>query len=306
MSRRRFDAGKLSISRLTTCLLLLPWVLAKPQHDSIYESQSEDGQARDQSFSASSLGRYQDGSSLDGKQVRHVKESVIESNRESAIATLAPAANQAVRAPRPAQGTGKSAGLSSLLNARSLQDWEVENFILLATVDGSIYARDRNTGAARWALEVDRPMVETIYHRQNRSSIENYRPEDDFLWIVEPSRDGEIYIFNQGRTSGLQRLRLTVKRLAEDLSPYAGEDPAVVYTAEKKTTLYTIDAGTVRSRKCSVPEARSWLTIGVVDVSVGWKALKRWNVDLLDLLSWEEPNTPSGCSIETREKTFVP
>ena len=245
MSRRRLDARKISISKLTTYFLLLPLVLAKPQQDAnLYESQSEDGQARDLPISAESLGKHQDGPSLGRNQVRNLKEAIIDSDRESAIATLAPASNQAVRAPRSAQGADKSAGLSSLLNARSLQDWEVEDFILLATVDGSIYARDRNTGAARWALEVDKPMVETIYHRQNKSSIENYRPEDDFLWIVEPSRDGEIYIFNQGRNSGLQRLRLTVKRLAEDLSPYAGEDPAVVYTAEKKTTLYTIDAGT--------------------------------------------------------------
>ena len=194
---------------------------------------------------------YGDGAQVDTADYKHLKDThtSVKTNKASAIATLAPAADHAVRAPQTVQGSGKSAGLSSLLNARSLQDWEVEDFILLATVDGSIHARDRKTGVARWALEVDRPMVETIYHRENRSDVEDYRPEDDFLWIVEPSRDGDIYIYNQGHNGGLQRLRLTVKKLAEELSPYAGEDPAVVYTAEKKTTLYTVDAGTGKITK---------------------------------------------------------
>lgn len=206
---------------------------------------------------------YQDGETIDITAYRHFKDTSVDSNKASAIATLAPAADAAVRALRPAKESDKSAGLSSLLHARSLQDWEVEDFILLATVDGSIHARDRKTGAARWALEVDKPMVETIYHRENKSAIDDYRPEDDFLWIVEPSRDGDIYIYNQGHNGGLQRLRLTVKKLAEELSPYAGEDPAVVYNAEKRTTLYTVDAATGRitkmfsSRGSSVTDDRS-------------------------------------------------
>ncbi|KAI9809914.1 MAG: hypothetical protein M1825_000347 [Sarcosagium campestre] len=166
----------------------------------------------------------------------------IYSDDASAIATLAPASlDNAVRAP-PVAFTGKTAGLSSLTHARSLQDWEVEDFILLATVDGTIWARDRKTGAGRWALEVDRPMVETIYHPRNKSDGSDMLPEHDFLWIVEPSRDGSLYIYSPGPNPGLQKLGLTVKKLVEELSPYLGEDPPVVYTAEKKNTLYTVDA----------------------------------------------------------------
>ncbi|KAI9850564.1 MAG: bifunctional endoribonuclease/protein kinase ire1 [Thelocarpon superellum] len=180
-----------------------------------------------------------------------LKDTVVAdgSDDASAITTLAPASlHTAVRAP-PDRSTVKPAGLSSLLNARSLQDWEVEDFVLLATVDGTIHARDRKTGAPRWALEVDRPMVETTYHRHNRSAGGAYRPEDDFLWIVEPNRDGSLYIYTPGPDPALQELGLTVKKLVEELSPYAGEDPPVVYTAEKKNTLYTVDAGTGRVLK---------------------------------------------------------
>lgn len=157
------------------------------------------------------------------------------STNERALATYAPA-DAAVRAP-PARSA--SAGLSSRHPARSLQDWQVEDIILLATVDGKIHAMDRETGASRWELETDRPMVETIYHKSNKSASEDLTGDDDFLWIVEPSQDGSLYLYAPGR---MQKTGLTVKQLAEELSPHAGEDPPVVYTAEKKNTLYTVDA----------------------------------------------------------------
>ena len=249
MSRRRPGVGNVSITKLSTILLLLPLVLASPQQEQRrfqdpQNSVREEGHVDYQAQSSGQIKAYEDGASLDSNDYKNLKDTVHDSKRASAIATLAPADSSAVRAPKPAQAPGKNSGPSTLQIARSLQDWEVEDFILLATVDGSIHARDRNTGQERWALEVDRPMVETIYHSENRSDIDDFRPEDDFLWIVEPSKDGDIYLYNQGRNPGLQRLRLTVKKLAEDFSPYAGEDPAVVYTTEKKTTLFTVDAAT--------------------------------------------------------------
>ncbi|KAK1819193.1 bifunctional endoribonuclease/protein kinase ire1 [Friedmanniomyces endolithicus] len=166
------------------------------------------------------------------------------SNNERALATYAPADyNPAVRAP-PASRSSATAGLTSRQPARSLQDWQVEDIVLLATVDGKLHARDRTTGAARWQLEVDTPMVETTYHRHNRSVDENGLEVDDLIWIVEPSQDGEIYVYVPGSGLGMQRLGYTVKELA-DLAPYAGDGHlAISYTAEKKNTLYTIDAGT--------------------------------------------------------------
>lgn len=88
---------------------------------------------------------------------------IVKPNDASALATLALAGSgRAVRAP-PVQASSTAAGLASQLHARSLQDWEVEDFVLLATVDGTIHARDRKTGTARWALEVpSSPVVESI------------------------------------------------------------------------------------------------------------------------------------------------
>ncbi|KAG9236259.1 hypothetical protein BJ875DRAFT_372469 [Amylocarpus encephaloides] len=168
-------------------------------------------------------------------------------NDASAIATLAPATS-AVAAP-PARYPTPSGGITSRTHiARNLEDWEVEDFVLLATVDGKLHARDRKTGKERWELSYERPMVETTYYRRNRSSVEEDFepiPIDDFLWIVEPSRDGSLYIYRPGGADpGLVHTGLTMKKLVEEMAPYGNEDPPVMYTGEKKTDMITVDANT--------------------------------------------------------------
>jgi serine/threonine-protein kinase/endoribonuclease IRE1 len=66
--------------------------------------------------------------------------------------------------------------------------------------------------------------------------------ENEHLWIVEPTQNGKLYVYNPSQ-GGIHDLGLTVKQLV-DFSPFAGEEPHVVYTAEKRTALYTVDART--------------------------------------------------------------
>ncbi|KAL9113679.1 MAG: hypothetical protein Q9227_002124 [Pyrenula ochraceoflavens] len=186
---------------------------------------------------------------------------------ESSLATLAPAGeNQAVRAPVRAQLVDRRepAGLSSLLPARSLQDVEVEDFVLMATLDGVIYANDRITGTERWALGVpDSPMIETTHHRRKNTECEeggceseSGSEEEDYTFVVEPSKDGDIYIAHKDPRIGLQRLGITVKSLAER-TPQQFEDPPLVYTAKQESSLYTIDAvsGNVLKQFSTSPDA---------------------------------------------------
>jgi serine/threonine-protein kinase/endoribonuclease IRE1 len=167
----------------------------------------------------------------------------------SALATLAPA--QAVRAPHPSRHLSSgnvhrgSAGLISPQVARSLEDWEVEDFVLLATVDGDLYANDRKTLKERWHLEVDQPMVETKHHRTNTSILDDdYSPIDHYIWAVEPTRDGGLFLWMPDSDAGLVRTGYTMKGLVEELAPFADEEPPVVYNGDKKTTLITLDAAT--------------------------------------------------------------
>lgn len=175
-------------------------------------------------------------------------------NDASAIATLAPA-DTAVAAPPPRLSSISSAGLSSPHSARSLEDWEVEDFVLLATVDGKLHARDRKTGKEKWELSYERPMVETKYHRRNRSEVEeDYEsaPIDDIIWVVEPSQDGSLYIYRPGGPhAGLVNTGLTMKTLVEK-TPYKNDD--LWYTGEKKTDMITVDANTGKVIKYFGPQ----------------------------------------------------
>jgi serine/threonine-protein kinase/endoribonuclease IRE1 len=165
------------------------------------------------------------------------------SNNDDFMSALAPArVDDVVRAP-PARN-GQTSGLSSLPAARSLQDWEVEDFILVATIDGSLHALDRKNGKERWILgNPESPMIETIHHRQNRSYNQDLDSDDDFMFIVEPSLDGNLYIQHKDPSIGLQRLDMTVRSLV-DRSPQRTREPPLVFVARKEASMYTIDAAT--------------------------------------------------------------
>ncbi|KAJ6445176.1 1-phosphatidylinositol 4,5-bisphosphate phosphodiesterase 1 [Purpureocillium lavendulum] len=184
------------------------------------------------------------------KDKNNNKRHIIDTDDASALATLAPA--HAVRAPHPPRHLRPTSipatGLTSPQNARSLEDWEVEDFVLLATIDGTLYATDRKTGKERWQLEVDQPMVETVHHRANSSVLDDdYSPVDHYIWAVEPNRDGGVYVWvPSGPDARPRATGFTMKSLVEELAPFADEKSAVVYTGDKKTTLITLDAATGR------------------------------------------------------------
>lgn len=129
--------------------------------------------------------------------------------------------------------------------SRRLEDWEVEDFVLLATIDGDLYAADRKSGQERWHIFLDRPMVETKHHRANKSAIDpDFTPFDQTIWAVEPTRDGQIYMWAPGADNGLVYTGLSMKKLVDDFGPYKNDDLSLIYTGDKKTSLFTLDAAT--------------------------------------------------------------
>lgn len=159
------------------------------------------------------------------------------SSDASAISAVAP--DQSVVAPSP----------------RRLEDWEVEEFVLLATIDGDLHAHDRKTGKERWHISLGQPMVETQHHRTNKSTTDpDHNKLDQTIWAVEPTKDGQIYMWAPGEEKGLVNTGLTMKRLVEDLSPYENKALSLVYTGDKKTALLTLDAATGRAVKWFGPK----------------------------------------------------
>lgn len=215
----------------------------EPVTDQVSHSATRDTQ-HEQSAVPISIGRSPPELALPKLETTYAKHrNTYTSSNDDIMSALAPArVDDVVRAP-PAR-EGQPSGLSSLPPARSLQDWEVEDFILVATIDGSLHALDRKNGKERWALgNPESPMIETIHHRQNRSDSHNLDSEDDFIFIVEPSLDGNLYIQHKDPSIGLQRLDMTVRSLV-DRSPQRTREPPLVFVARKDASMYTIDAAT--------------------------------------------------------------
>lgn len=158
---------------------------------------------------------------------------------------LAPAHDvSAVRAPL-AQSAESVSGLSALPQARLLRDWEAEDLVLIVTVDGQIQARSRKNGErALWILEPDSPMIQTIQHCHNKTdNDEDSACDHDYIFLVEPTKDGSLYILYKDPQTGLQRLHTTVRELALDTPNYL-DNPPLVTVATQETTAYVIDAAT--------------------------------------------------------------
>lgn len=137
-------------------------------------------------------------------------------------------------------------GLASRIQAQHLEDFELEDIVLLATVDGSLHACDRRTGREKWSLDFpDSPMIETINYERNRSSEDDAAFENDYIFIVEPSREGTGNLYMQNRDpskGGLQKLQTTVQALAGK-RPH-DRIPGTPYStiASQHSSTYTIDA----------------------------------------------------------------
>ncbi|PSR92301.1 hypothetical protein BD289DRAFT_364738 [Coniella lustricola] len=140
-------------------------------------------------------------------------------------------------------------------SARRLEDWEVEDFVLLATIDGDLYATDRKSGRERWHISLGQPVVETIHHQINNTTPGTTgHVLDDTIWAVEPTNDGQIYMWAPGDDQGLVSTGLTMKALVGG-APSNNDALGIAYTGEKKTALLTLDAATGRAIKWFGPSA---------------------------------------------------
>lgn len=157
---------------------------------------------------------------------------------------LAPASQPpAVRAPI-AQSTESQELLSQ--HARLLSHWEADDIVLLSTIDGALHARDRRTGRPRWIISMpDSPMIETLHYQQNRSNGDGLQIQDDYIFIVEPSKDGQLYAQFANPEIGLIQLPATVRKMATEV-PFSipVNDQWLATTARQESKAYTIDAQT--------------------------------------------------------------
>ena len=85
---------------------------------------------------------------------------------------------------------------------RGLDDWELEDYVLVATIEGTLYALDRYSGATKWVLEGDGPAVRSARSTYfDPGSVNNTQDtwgnkEQQLKWIVQPVEGGQLFLFD--------------------------------------------------------------------------------------------------------------
>lgn len=81
---------------------------------------------------------------------------------------------------------------------KTLDSWDLEDYVLVATVEGSLYALDRYSGAQKWVLEGHGPAVRskgTNYNGVNTTDHPD-STEKQPKWIVQPVEGGQLFLFD--------------------------------------------------------------------------------------------------------------
>ncbi|KAK9244002.1 hypothetical protein V1506DRAFT_542850 [Lipomyces tetrasporus] len=180
---------------------------------------------------------------------RQREENVVRSQaQQSSISTIG-----------SGSGHKPSVGLSQ---QRQLDDWKLADFLLIATVDGSLYACERDTGMERWNLRSEKSVVRVTPKEQNGAH--------DDMFLVEPLGDGALYYFTLDH--GPQKLPISIRQLV-DQGPFFVDDKS--YTGSRVTTLYSVSARTGR-------------VVNVYGVGSSAGLCRRKNLDDFDEDDWND------------------
>ena len=141
--------------------------------------------------------------------------------------------DQAYNPATPTNNIYTSASLQPLAE-RSLDDWDLNNIILLSDINGSLHCVNRDDGNLIWSLPIDEPLVKIQSNIKDKSAAHN------ILWFVEPYQDGTLYYFNS--KFGLNKLPTSIKDLVME-SPFTLSGDDKIYTGTRKHH-YTISTST--------------------------------------------------------------
>jgi hypothetical protein len=116
-------------------------------------------------------------------------------------------ANGAIAAARPRPIHGPRPAVEHRLvfdtsDARgTLDDWELEDYVLVATIEGNLYALDRQSGATKWVLDGGEPAVRSVVNTPVDPDLVNTtqetwkNEEQQPRWIVQPVEGGQLFLF---------------------------------------------------------------------------------------------------------------
>ena len=79
-----------------------------------------------------------------------------------------------------------------------LDDWVLEDYVLVATIEGNLYALDRYSGATRWVLDGQGAAVQAVGTRYSSDPVNTTNEHSSSpRWIVQPVEGGQLFLFDQ-------------------------------------------------------------------------------------------------------------
>lgn len=150
---------------------------------------------------------------------------------------------------------------SSLPDIRLLENWKLQDLILVSDVDGKLHGIQRSTGAIQWTLPIEEPLIKISTYTSSNTGNDNEKSKSNVKWFVEPCNGGVLYYFTP--EYGLNKVPTSIKDLVLE-SPFSLNRDDKIYTGSRKTSLYTLDfhTGEVKSvfgsdEECPAPNLYS-------------------------------------------------
>jgi len=83
---------------------------------------------------------------------------------------------------------------------RPLDDWELEDYVLVATVEGDLYALDRFSGATKWVLDGNGPAVRSVASKfevntTTKEILVSGADQQQPRWMVQPIEGGQLFLY---------------------------------------------------------------------------------------------------------------
>ena len=83
-----------------------------------------------------------------------------------------------------------------------LDDWVLEDYVLVATIEGNLHALDRYSGATRWVLDGQGAAVQAVGSRYfsdplNTTKQSSSSSDQQPRWIVQPVEGGQLFLFDK-------------------------------------------------------------------------------------------------------------
>jgi hypothetical protein len=92
---------------------------------------------------------------------------------------------------------GRQLYVESTDSRTRLENWVLEDYVLVSTVEGELYSLDRHSGEIRWGLSGGEAVVDAVQPENGGYAMNETLTGREPRWIVQPVDGGRLYLFDK-------------------------------------------------------------------------------------------------------------